>query len=258
MQRLIVEKLYCPTGRKVGKTMKNIVNLVKLNRQNRKPLSLADFGDKVEFSTYTKAVDTVQVALSKWAFKDWQGIEDKNARDAAFDAVRELLAIFNDEDLKIKADATSLRSLRDMALGKKTEYSEEYKTATKRKASFIESIKIHINDLQTAGVIVPLFSDYAELQAWAKENGHNALDTCINSYDKVIADIEEIKLGNWSWYVPYCNNKAIFRVMVENFIADRAEKCQFETIDIEAIRAARREKNKLRREAKKAEAKAKA
>lgn len=238
--------------------MKNIVNLVKLNRQNRKPLSLADFGDKVEFNTYVKAVDSVQVALSKWAFKDWQGIEDKKAQDAAFDSVRELLAIFNDEDLKIKADMTSVRSLRDMALGKKTEYSEDYKRATSKKASFVESIKIHIKDLQTAGVVVPMVSDYTELQAWAKANGHSALDTCIKSYDKVVADIEEIKLGNWSWYVPYCNNKAIFRVMVENFIADRADKCAFESIDIEAIRAARRAKNKARREAKKAEAKANA
>jgi hypothetical protein len=101
---------------------------------------------------------------------------------------------------------------------------------------------------------VPLFSDYDELQAWAKDNGHSALATCIDSHNKVVADIEEIKLGNWSWYVPYCNNKNIFRVMVENFIADRAEKCEFETLDIEAIRAARRAKNKARREAKKAEA----
>ena len=235
--------------------MKNITNLVKLNRMNRKPLSLADFGDKAEFSTYTKTVDKVQVALAKWAQKDWQGIEDKNAQNAVFDAVRELLSIFNDDDLTIKADMTSVRTLRDVAFGKKTEYSAEYKSATNRLKSFTESIKIHISDLQTAGVVVPLFSDYVELQTWAKDNGHSALVTCIDSYYRVVADIEEIKLGNWSWYVPYCNNKNIFRVMVENFIADRAEKCEFATLDIEAIRAARRAKNKARREAKKAETK---
>ena len=235
--------------------MKNITNLVKLNRMNRKPLSLADFGDKAEFGTYTKTVDKVQVALAKWAQKDWQGIEDKNAQNAVFDAVRELLSIFNDDDLTIKADMTSVRTLRDVAFGKKTEYSAEYKSATNRLKSFTESIKIHISDLQTAGVVVPLFSDYVELQTWAKDNGHSALVTCIDSYYRVVADIEEIKLGNWSWYVPYCNNKNIFRVMVENFIADRAEKCEFATLDIEAIRAARRAKNKARREAKKAETK---
>ena len=233
--------------------MKNITNLVKLNRQNRKPLSLADFGDKAEFNTYTKAVDSVQVALAKWAQKDWQGIEDKKAQDAVFAAVRELLSIFNDDDLTIKADMTSVRTLRDVAFGKKTEYSEDYKKATTRLKSFKDSINIHIKDLQAKGVVVPMFTDYVELQAWAKENGHNTLVTCINSYDKVVADIEEIKLGNWSWYVPYCNNKNIFRVMVENFVADRADKCQFDTLDIEAIRAARREKNKARRAAKKAE-----
>lgn len=233
--------------------MKNITNLVKLNRHNRKPLSLADFGDKAEFNAYLKAVDSVQVALSNWARNDWQGIEDKEIMDTVFASVRELLAIFNDDDLTIKADMTSVRALRDVAFGKKTEYSKEYKAAMDKKRSFADSIKIHISDLQTAGVTVPMFSDYAELQEWAQENGHNSLDICINSYNVVIAKIEEIKDGgNWSWYVPYCNNKNIFRVMVENFVADRAEKCEFSTLDIEAIRAARRAKNKARREAKKA------
>ena len=220
---------------------------------SRKPLSLADFGDKAEFSTYTKAVDNVQVALAKWAQKDWQGIEDKKAQDAVFEAVRELLAIFNDDELTIKADMTSVRTLRDVAFGKKTEYSEEYKKATTKLKSFVESIKIHVKDLQNMGVVVPMFTNYTELQNWAKENGHSIIVTCVDSYDKVVADIEEIKLGNWSWYVPYCNNKNIFRVMVENFVADRADKCQFDTLDIEAIREARRAKNKARREAKKAE-----
>ena len=232
--------------------MKNIVNLVKLNRKNRKPLALADFGDKTEFNTYIASVDKVQVALANWARKDWQGIEDKKAQDTVFDTIRELLAIFNDDDFVIKADMTSVRSLRDVAFGKKTEYSPEYKAASERLKSFANSIKIHLQELSDNGVVVPHYTDFTDLIDFASKNNANGLDKAIENHEKIKAEIEEIKLGEWSWYVPYCNNKNIFRVMVENFVADRAEKCQFDTLDLEAIRAARRAKNKARREAKKA------
>lgn len=238
--------------------MKNIVNLVKLNRKNRKPLALADFGDKTEFNTYVASVDKVQVALANWARKDWQGIEDKKSQDAVFDAIRELLAIFNDDDFTIKADMTSVRTLRDVAFGKKTEYSPEYKAATERLKSFANSIKLHLQDLSDKGITIPYYTEYTELVDFAKTNKADVLNNAIASYEKIKSEIEEIKLGEWSWYVPYCNNKNIFRVMVENFIADRAEKCEFASLDIEAIRAARKAKNKARREAKKAQEKANA
>lgn len=238
--------------------MKTLVTTVKaLRKDNKATLCKDHFADNKEFLAYTKAVDTMQIALIKWARADRQGVETKEITDEVFASVKAVLEIFSDEDFRIKADATSVRALRDNAVNFKSEYSEEYTKAVKRVKSFADSIEIHLDDLAEKGVIIPRFSKYAELIDFAEDNKADMLVNAINSYVKACEKVEDIKATTqWTWLEPYASNKGRFRLTTENFIADRAEKTEFATLDIEAIRAARKAKNKARREAKKAQANA--
>ena len=120
--------------------MHNLASIASKNRLYKTALSLEDFGDKTEFKSYTNKVASLGDALLAWAQNDRNGIsitDDDNAiPETVWNAVKVVLGLFSDDDLKVKADPKSVRALRDTAIKFRPVTSDEYKAANKKKKSF--------------------------------------------------------------------------------------------------------------------------
>ena len=233
--------------------MTNLRELVCKNRNYKKALSLNDFGDKSEFTAYTKAVSKLGDTMLLWAQNDRNDTTEKAIIDGVFEAVRGVLSFFADENFKVKADDKSVRALRDSAIKFRLVYTEEYKKAKKKVKDFADSIAIHLDDLEEKGIVVPRFTTYHDLDAFIEKYADETalLKKAIENYDKKFADLEKIMEGEYAWYEPTLDGN--FRNHCEDFIADRINnKLMHEVEDLEARRKARAEK----RRAKRAEAKA--
>jgi hypothetical protein len=107
-------------------------NLVIENRWEEKRLSATsgqlcpnDYKELTEL--YKAALD----ALTDWAAIDYVHAPADGKDDAAFTAVKNILALYDNGDTRIIIDRQSMRTMRDCATKPKRLYSDEYKDAKK-------------------------------------------------------------------------------------------------------------------------------
>lgn len=194
-------------------------------------------------------------SLTVWAAKDYAHISKKTDKDRAFTLVKDLLSIYTTDDSRIIIDECSLRTLRDLAISKRREYSQEYKVARKLLKKAVDTIAERCNDI---GIEVP---DYAEedfdIDEYIDSVGTHivkgtditellraALSTYVIRTDK-IKTLRETT--NWTWVRPAPVSVSVFGTLVENYVAD----CITENYNIKSYTEdakARKEQNKAIKE----------
>ena len=222
----------------------NLIDTVRSNRVNTKvtPLDLYGVNGKTEWNTFLRAL------------YDWSVTETDEARNAAFESGRIIMAHFNEElgkDRKIKFEGMEdMLKFRDAATKERNVYTADaqqlkairsfclYRTGEADKASFTEA------DYARAIKLV----DYKPTKA-EKEKYDLPMDVAeklLGIVEQMLDDMAENKTAKQQEKTMV--GLAPFRKACENRIAEKIDKVMLKTA--EQIEAERKEKNKARRAAR--------
>ncbi len=238
-------------------------NLVIENRWEEKRLS-ATAGQLCP-NDYKELTDLYKAALD--ALTDWAAIDYSHAPadgkdDAAFTAVKNILALYDNGDTRIIIDRQSMRTMRDCATKPKRLYSDEYKDAKKALSKAKDSLADRMKDAESHNIPMPnadeSMDDYV---ARVRESGIDTKDGAIDLLDLLVASVGTLNLkkrdidaiverGHYSWRRPVAVPLNEFADLIENYIGD----CLEDGYNIKTSATIREEKkaaDKAKRDAKK-------
>ena len=231
-------------------------NALEIGRVSMDNLGTEDYR---ELSTlYRNALD----ALTDWAAKDYKHLSTDTESDAAFTAVKAILAVFSTDEERIIIDQTSMRTMRDLATKPKRQYSDAYKTARAAHNKAKKTLAERYSDLITLGA--PVRNEDEETAAYVARIRATGIKTMVGVTDmldmytaaesvciiKAAAEQSVKDAGNWTWKRPEAVNINEFADLVENYIAD----CLIDGYNIKTSKAIREEKAAKRAAAKAAKA----
>jgi hypothetical protein len=238
-------------------------NLVIENRWTGSRLSAtANQVSHADYMELTKLYKAALDALTAWASKDYAHTSTSEDVDAAFAAVKDILALFDDGETRIIIDKTSMRTMRDCATKPKRLYSPEYTAAMKAQTKAKATLADRWADLAARNVPVKNEGESLEdYTARVRESGIDTKDGAVDLLDLWLAAINTLVLkmrdvnnikerGNYTWRRPVAVSQNEFADLVENYIGD----CLEEGYNIKPSAQVRAEKaaaDKARREEKK-------
>ena len=231
-----------------------IDNSLTLGRLSKDTLGVEDYNHLT--SLYQNALD----ALTLWSSMDYIHQTQKDIIDNAYDKCKAILALYATDNDRIIIDQVSMRTLRDLAIKPKRQYSKEYKDASKALKKQLDAVNGRYADITTLGAVARLEDELLEVYVARVKaqklnfvvNGIDMLEMYQNACATLVVKekaVEDIKAkGNWTWRRPVAVNTAIFGELVENYIAD----CLVDGYNIRPSQQVR-EDAKAEREARKAE-----
>ena len=246
------------------KTANELRTLVIENSLELGRLTAEQLGDKSDYAhltaLYTKALDELTI----WAGKDYKHISVKTDKSPAFEAVKAILALFDNGETRVAIDECAIRTMRDLATKPKRFYSEAYKAANKARKKQADTVADRYADILTLGA--PSMNsdetskDYiARIKALDKDFKVGEVDM-LSLYENAVATlvvkekaVQDIKdAGKWTWRRPVAVTLGEFADLIENYIAD----CLIDGYNIKSSLEIRKEKEEAAA-ARKAEIKTK-
>lgn len=207
---------------------------------------------------YRDALD----ALTAWAAKDYTHTSTDEDADAAFAAVKEILALFDDGNTRIIIDRQSMRTMRDCATKPKRLYSDAYTAARKAMNKAKATLVDRMDDLKSHNIPMPTAeestTDYVarirESGVDTKDGSIDLLDLFIAAYNTYALKTRELQTvidnGNYTWRRPVAVALNEFADLIENYIGDCLED-GYNIKPSATVRAEKKAADKAAREAKK-------
>lgn len=244
-----------------GIQLRNLVadNRFESGRLNAEQLGKDDYKELT--GLYRNALD----AMTDWAKADYIHQSTKQDEDKAFATTKAILSLYDTDENRIIIDSASMRTLRDLAVQPKREYSKAYKDAKKAEKQAKTIVDGNYSKLVELGCTMP--TDGQDLEEWKaqalaegkyKFDGINMLDLYLGSLTNLAiatAKVESVKkAGKWTWRRPAPVGESVFADLVENYIGD----CLEDDYNIKTSKNIRDEKAEARKLAKEEKAKANA
>lgn len=202
-------------------------------------LSAEQLGNKKDYDELTELYRNALDALTEWSAKDYVHTATRAEQDASYNAVKAILDIFKTDENRIIIDEMSMRSLRDMAVKPRKQYSPVYIKARKAEKDANSTASARYADLRELGAPAQneneSIEDYvARVKAsgvnvigGTKEVPLNMLDMFANAVKMWAvkhADTEKVqKSGRWVWKRPVAVSLNEFAELVETYISDCLE-----------------------------------
>ena len=210
-----------------------------LNNFNGGRLSADELGNKADYNELTDLYRNALDALTEWASKDYIHATTRAETDACFAAATAILNLFKTDENRIIIDEMSMRSLRDMAVKPRKQYSPAFIKARKAENDAHKTANDRYADLRALGAPAKeedeSISDYV---ARVKESGINVIggtkdvplnmlemfENAVKMYAVKHEDTEAVKkAGRWVWKRPVAVSLNEFAELVETYISDCLE-----------------------------------